>query len=408
MTLLHLAWRNLRRNKRRTLLTSIALTIGLIALINSRGMLNGIDQQSLQNLIDYDVAYGKGFAKGYLDTDFPGLDYTFQGADSLARCLSLIKDVTAATPRLEMTGMLIYKGNELPVKVVGVDPLRDKEVFKTLSAVVDGQSLTSDNSAVLVGDLLAGDMSLAVGDMVTVLVRSAPGALNPKFLPVSGIIASGHPKVDQFSVFLPLSTAREMALLPDSATEIAIQNANIRYADRIIKKLRSAYPELEWHTWDDLARDFLAYARLKRMGSGIVISIFALLAAVGVANTMAMAVHERTREIGTLRAMGFSSSQIGKIFIYEGLLIGVISGTFAVIIGSTTISILGIHGISLAMWGDMDIGYPVRDAIYPTIKVSSLIWSFIFGIAISLLASWGAARRAASGEVVRALREGIL
>ncbi len=146
----------------------------------------------------------------------------------------------------------------------------------------------------------------------------------------------------------------------------------------------------------------------KRAGQTIVIAVLVLMAAVGIANTQVISVHERTREIGALRALGFTSGQVGSIFLWEGALIGMLAGCAAVVVGGAVLSYLGVHGISLAAYKNIDIGYPVRDAIYPMVKASSVLGSFLFGVILSLAASWGSARRAARGQVVRALREGAL
>jgi ABC-type lipoprotein release transport system permease subunit len=408
MTALRLAKRNLRRNKRRTLLTASALAIGLTVLIISRGLLDGIDRQSIRNLILYETSYIKGFNRGWLDEDFPNLDYVIPASDSLLNLVHSLDGVEGAAERLEMSGMLIKGGDEIFVRIVGVDPAQDRDVFQTLDALSKGETISSDQPVVLVGDRLAGDLKIEPNDIVTLLVRSAPGALNPRQLMVGGLISTGNPEVDQLTVYIPFSLAREMTLLPDSATEIDIRLARLGDVDRVLKRLVAAHPEYDWRSWRYLADDFIQLARLKRTGSGIMIAILTLVAAVGLANTMIMAVHERTREIGALRAMGFSRKMINAVFLWEGCLIGIMSGIAALILGTSVVYYLSIHGISLEMYHGIDIGYPVQDAIYAMVKVSTLVKAFIFGIILSILASWGAARRAARGEVVRALREGML
>ena len=408
MTALRLAKRNLRRNKRRTLLTASALTIGLTVLIISRGLLDGIDRQSIRNLILYETSYIKGFTKGWLDEDFPNLDYVIPASDSLLGLVRGLDGVSGAVERLEISGMLIKCGEEIFVRIIGVDPVHDRDVFQTLDAISIGETISSDQPVVLVGDRLAGDIKLETGEMITLLVRSAPGALNPRQLVIGGLVSTGNPEVDQLTVYIPFSLAREMSLLPDSATEIDIRLTRLGDVDKVAERLAAVHPEYDWRSWRYLADDFIQLARLKRTGSGIMIAIITLVAAVGLANTMVMAVHERTREIGALRAMGFSRGMINAVFLWEGCLIGIMSGFAALVVGTSVVYYLSIHGISLEAYRGMDIGYPVQDAIYAMVKVSTLVQAFIFGIILSILASWSAARRAARGEVVRALREGML
>ncbi|NQT34927.1 ABC transporter permease [bacterium] len=408
MIALRLAYRNLRRNRRRTVLTASALTVGLIVLITMMGMLDGIDSQSIDNLIYYDLAHVKGFADGYLDEDFPDLEHTIPHADSLLNIVRNLSGISAATERLEIIGMLIQGSEEVFVRIIGVDPAQDTDVFRTLEAVRSGLTISTDEPVALIGDRLASDLSLNVGDVITLLVRSAPGAFNPKMLPIAGIISTGHPAVDRMTVYVPLAVARDMTLLPEGATEIAIMASKLTYSKRLMDKLTQILPQLEWRSWQTLADDFIQLARMKRTGNGIIIGIIILVAAIGLGNTMIMSIHERTREIGALRALGFNSGLIWRIFVLEGFLIGLFAGIIAVVIGVAILVYLGHTGISLAGYGDMDIGYPVRDAIYPIVNVASVAMSFVFGLVISVLASWGAARHAARGQIVRALREGML
>ncbi len=408
MTTLRLAWRNLQRNKRRTVLTASALTVGIMVLIVSRGLLDGIDQQSIDNLITFDLAHVKAFAPGYIDQEFPDLDSVLSGVDQLIDNIDKVEGVKASTARLEMTGQMIFGIEETFVRVIGIDTRTDPEVFGTLDAIVEGETIDDETPAALIGDRLAKDLGIKVGDLITVLVRSAPGALNPRILTISGILSSGHPKVDQFAVFIPLSLARDMALLPNSATEIAVKADRESRVKRLEEQLAAAFPDLDWRDWKELATDFLSLARMKRIGSGIVIGVLILMAAVGIANTLVISVYERTREIGALRALGFTRKQVKAIFLWEGFLIGLIAGIVAVVLGVAIVAYLSKHGISLATYGEMDIGYPVRDAIYPIVSSLSVASSFVFGLVLSLVASWGSANRAARGEVVRALREGAL
>lgn len=408
MTTFYLAWRNLRRNRRRTILTASALCVGLTMMILSYSILDGTDAQSINNLVAYDLANVKAFTPGYLDEEFPDLDNIIENADSLIVELKKLDMHISVTPRLEMTGVLIHKGEELFIRMVGVDPVSDRDVFKTLGAVVDGETIRDDTPALLVGDRLAKDGNIKVGDVVTVLTRSRPGALNTRSLPVRGILSTGHPKVDGFAGYMPLETARNLAIAPAAATEIAIKTEHLEDSGQVAAKLAAVVPTREWRTWDSLANDFIHISRMKRAGQGVIILIFVIMAGVGIANTMIIAVHERVREIGTLRALGFSPSMVGGIFLSEGMFIGVIAGISALIFGSAIVSYLEFHGISLAAYENMDIGYPIKDAIYPILSIAVLIKSFLFGLVVSVLASWISARRAARGQVVRALREGML
>lgn len=408
MTALRLAWRNLRRNKRRTTLTAIALIVGLCMFVISRALLDGVDSQSINNLINYDVSHLKAFAAEYKDQEFPSLDYVIENSSDVLTKLPENPRLYHVTPRLEVPGQLIAGSDETFVNVVGVAPQTDSLVFRTLDEVVEGEPLRENSTGVLIGDRLAAEMEISVNDPITLFVRSAPGALNPRRVVVQGILKTGHPQVDQFSVYMNLSEARNIALLPDGSTEIAFRFKNRRIINRLQGELSKTLPTLDWRNWKDLAADFLALAKLKRVGSGISIGVLLMMAAVGMANTMIMAVHERTREIGALRAMGFSKKLINQIFLFEGVLIGLLAGIAAILLAVFIIKVFMKNGISLEAYGNQDIGYPIRDVMMPSLTMKNLLSSFGFGFFFSILASWGAAQKAANCNIIRALRDAKL
>jgi len=404
---MRLALRNLKRNRKRTALTTTGMSIGLVVMMMSLGMMDGITRQSVQSMVDYDIAHVRGYTKGYMDQDVPSLDYIIQNADQLRDEVSSQKGITS-TLRFSIPGKLIYGSEEAFMNIVGLDLVHESEVFKTLESLIEGEVINGSGPGVMIGKKLAKSFELNIGDRVTLLARSAPGAFNTLRLPIKGILYTGHSLIDANSVFISMDEARNLAIVDDGATEIDVLSRSEKYAEKLAGELRQKYPEYEWQTWKEAASGFLTHMQFKKFAQGIIIAILALVAAVAVANTMVMAVHERTMEIGALRAMGFEKGMISRMFLFEGLFIGLIAGIIGVSIGSSLVLYLGNVGISLAAYEDIDIGYPIANAMYPMLTFASVMYAFMFGLFMTTIASWGAARKAAKGEVVRALREGML
>lgn len=404
---IRLAFRNLRRNKRRTALTSTGLAVGLIVMIVAFSTLDGLTEQARSSIMDFEVAHIRGFPPGYLEEDLPGLEFQILHADSLRRAVSEL-DGVAATARLTIHGQLIAGREEAFIEIVGADLVHDPRVYRTLDQVVAGQALAPGKDGVLIGQNLAKDMKLAVGDPVTLFLRSAPGAFNSRNLHVTGIYRTSNPMIDGRQVFIPLALAQQLALMPDAANQLAVRLHDYRDAAPVRKQLRRDFPGFAWQTWDEAAADFLRTIHFRRIVFSVIIGILALIALIAVSNTMVMAVHERAREIGALRALGFDPRLVGRIFLFEGLLIGLIAGALAVIAGGAIVLWLHRHGISLGQFDDMQTGLPIRDALYPVLHLSTTLLAFIVGAFLTGLASWRAARRVTRGEVVRALREGML
>ncbi|MBS1262831.1 MAG: Lipoprotein-releasing system transmembrane protein LolC [Calditrichaeota bacterium] len=407
MTAFRLALRNLRRNKRRTVFTTSGLTIGLIVMIFAYGMLDGMEEQALANTIRFESAHLRAFPAGYLDNEFMrDLDDLIPHAEQLRDSLAAEFEARA-TVRLHIQGQLISGREEAFVDIIGVDPERDRTVYDVLGSLSQGSSFGGEDG-VLVGRKLAKDMGFAVGDRVTLFARSAPGALNSRRLPVLGLIATGNPLIDGHAVFLTLSDARAFALVEHEANEIALLFGGRGRAETVARRVRARGGSFDWQTWREAAAGFLEIVKLRRIVFGFIVALLALIAAVAVSNTMIMAVHERTMEIGALRALGFERSLIGRLFLFEGIAIGVIAGVIAVVLGGLLVTWFNHAGISLAAYEDMDIGIPMSEALYPALRWTNPVAAFVFGVLVTALASWHAARRAQKGEVVRALREGML
>ncbi|GBE29521.1 ABC transporter permease YtrF precursor [bacterium BMS3Bbin04] len=404
---MRLAIRNLRRHKRRTTLTVTGLTLGLIVMIVAYAMLDGLTDQGLDSFVLYETAHLRGYPPGYLDDDiYRSLDRLFDNADSLSQSIADELGVQT-TVRLNIPGQLIVGREEAFVEIVGVDPIRDRDVFATLDKISDGEGFGAVEG-MLIGRKLAKDMGLAVGDRATIFARSAPGAYNSRRLPVIGILSTGNPKVDGMSVYLTLTDAQQLALVENAANELAVLSGRRKDTDRLRETLLENGSDLEWQTWEEAAGGFLFMMQFRRITFGVIVLILAMIAAVAVSNTMIMAVHERTREIGALRAMGFERSMIGHLFLFEGISIGLISGFAAIIIGGLVVLWLNNVGISIAAYDDIQTGLPISTAFYPSLHLANLVSALIFGLALTALASLAAVNRAQRGEVVRALREGQL
>jgi len=404
---IRLAWRNLQRNRKRTILSTSGLAISLIILVIISGLYDGITRQTLDNMIREEQAHVRMFASGFLEEDLPGLDFLLDDVASLEQQVAEASGAKT-TVRLQMPATFIFGGEEAILMVRGLDLATDRDVFMTLDQVVAGENLDGTSGQALVGRRLAKEYNMKLNDSFTILLRSSPGALNSMRLRVHGILDTGHPDFDVNSVVISLQDAQKLALAENQATEIAILGKQEKKAGEMRDALAAQFPGYDWETWLEGAEDFMPIIRMKRAGSWIMITVLALVAMVAIMNTMTMAVHERTREIGSLRAMGFSSSRILWTFVLEGFLIGLIAGVLAIVVGGGVTIWLSKVGISLAAYDDIDFGMAISTAMYPALTWSNVIGTFLFGVLLGTVSSWRAAWRASHGQVVRALREGML
>lgn len=407
---LRLAWRNLFRNRRRTWITAVTVAVAVFLLNLSASLLVGIEQQSFDNLIYYQTGHAKLFADGYFDhrEELP-LDYALTEPEELRSLVASVPGVAATTPRLVFQAQLSDGVDQLSCYGVGIQLTgSDTDVYRLPQAVVEGEYLQEGDEGILLGSGLAGVFDVGVGDWLTILAKTRHGAYEAIDFPIVGLVGTGNPLIDVNSVLLPLETAQYMLDMEGEATEVAVRFAATAGEEETVRRIQETIAQsggYEVKGWRELESDFMSLVRMKRTGNMVMLTLFLLMAVVGVTNTVLMAAFERTREIGMLMAMGLRGSGIRWLFLAEGALTGLMGGAVGTLLAAVLLAWIASVGIDItAIYGDIDIGYPVRGVIYPA--VNAFVLGYAWGLAglMAALASLYPAARASRNEPVEALR----
>lgn len=406
---LRLAWRNLRRNRRRTWITATTVALAVLLLQMSMSMMIGLERQSYDNLINYQTAHAKLYARGYFENreELP-LDYTLTDLAALQATVRQVSGVAATTPRLVFQASLSDGVDQVACLGTGIQLSgTDTDVFRIPQAVVDGEFLRPGEEGMLLGSGLAELFEVGVGDWLTVLTKTRDGAYEALDLPIVGVVGTGNPVIDRNTFLVSLQSARYMLDLRDEATEVAVRFSLGAREATTLRTLAETVEQLGYEVkgWREAEADFLAFAAMKRMGSWVLLSIFVVLALVGVTNTVLMAAFERTREIGMLMAVGLRGGGVRKLFLTEGALAGLLGGAIGSLLALVLIAYLASVGINLtALYGDMDIGYPVKDRMYPALEFGTLVVVWLLTGVAAAVASLYPAARASRKPPVEALR----
>ena len=406
---LRLAWRNLFRNRRRTWITAVTVGVAVFLLNLSVSLLVGIEQQSFDNLIYYQTGHAKLFADGYFDhrEELP-LDYTLTDPEELQTVVASVPGVAATTPRLVFQAQISNGVDQLACYGVGIQVSgSDTDVYRLPQAIVEGEYLQEGEEGILLGSGLAGVFDVGVGDWLTILAKTRYGAYEAIDFPIVGLVGTGNPLIDVNSVLLPLETAQYMLDMEGEATEVAVRFSATASEEETVRRIQEAIasggPEIKG--WRELESDFMSLVRMKRTGQMVILTLFLLMALVGVTNTVLMAAFERTREIGMLMAMGLRGSGIRRLFLAEGALTGLIGGGCGSLLAALLLVWIASVGIDItAIYGDIDIGYPVRGVIYPAVNTFVLGYAWALSGLLAALASLYPAARASRQEPVEALR----
>lgn len=414
-----LAWRNIMRFKRRTLITFITSSFGLGLLIISLSLMNGIDKDSMTNIINSHQSHLTLYAAGYFENrdEFP-LGPAIKNPDKWVENGKTLPEVGAVESRIRFGATLIRGSDELPCFGIAVDPDRNPALFNIKESLVSGEWL-ADDEGILIGSNLARDMNLKTGDEVTLRLMTSMDqeslSWNALDVTIKGIFDTQNPGIDRGALFIPLSIAQKALSMDNQVTEIAfrLKNGSDQQISRVKEELAVLYESsdqaFQAFSWKELENSFLAVSQMKTRNSALIILVMLMIATVGIVNTMLMAVMERTREIGMMAALGLKRREIMTLFILEGGFIGLLGSLSGCLVGGLVSAYLEVRGLSLEAFGETmtrmsQAIYPVKGIFYADLSAKVLILVFIFGTTISLLASAWPARKAAGMDPIAALR----
>ncbi len=264
----------------------------------------------------------------------------------------------------------------------------------------------------MLGYALAADLGLKIGDWVTLSARTRYEAQNADDFQVAGLINSTAPAINNSGVYLEFDDAEEFLELEGLRTELVVKmehRINLKDAmadsDHLAAAIEQEHQEYSAQSFGEVGRQFLELAKAKSKSIGMIIFIMMLIAGVGIANTILMSVFSRVREIGVLRAFGFTPREISRLFLIEGGILGFAGSIAGIVVGFGLDLYMIYVGFPLeAMFKGMDLGMPIWGTLYGEWNPSQFVVIMIVGVLVALISSRSPARRASKMEVTNALR----
>lgn len=399
--LLKMALRDLGRNKRRSILSALAVSIATTLLIFMASIVRGEFRGALQNGILLQTGHLQVRSATYEESKVSlAWEDLIDNPAQIADQLKALPQVVDATPRLLASGIISLSDNSRGVQVLGIDPNAEaNQIFR--QGVISGEFLTSDDrEGILIGKPLADKFNLNVGDQVNLLINTSNGDVDEQAFTVRGIYTTNVFPYDENTVFMPLAKAQAFAGAEDHASLIFVLLNDQDQTESVAAALSSSnYQIVTWQELNELSVEFEQFA-----GAYMVILYLIILGitATVVTNTLVMAVYERTREIGVLSAIGMKGGRIMLAFLTEAALLatgGVVGGLLlgglvTLWVGSVGMTVPATQGIT---------GILIGDKIYPFIIASDVISLTVTAYVITLMASLYPALLAARMEPVEAL-----
>ena len=370
---LKLAWRNLLRNKRRTFIASLAIAIGLSALIIYDALIIGMKDTTIETITSEYFGDAQIQNEEYKLTS--EIDKTIANADEILNNLSTEEIVQAYTPRLSAFGMITSPTEVQGVSIVGVKPDTEKDISRIDERIIEGDFFQSGESRnILIGRDLADLLEVKLGSKVVLTVAQAEsGELSQEMFRISGIYAFADKAMNKSMVFIELSKAQELFGLQGKIHKIAIKFTNHDYAMDSNNPFWARYSNNGnlAEGWSKLFPQLDAMLKSTDMARGVVFFVLFGIIVFGIVNTMFMSIYERMFEFGVLKAVGTRKFKIFQLVIFESACLALVSIVLGIIIGFIATGLFARVGID---YSDVDFsGVTFSDRLRPVMN----IWQFI-------------------------------
>jgi ABC-type lipoprotein release transport system permease subunit len=402
---LRLAWRNIWRYRRRTLIVVLAIALGLALMMWYDGLIAGFDQAIYGNAIKVLGGNIQVYAEGYHSKTNSNALLPLADDQAVVKAALVQPQVLAATRRITTGGLATSREGAFAVEITGIEPEQEKDVNLAAQHVIAGRYLTSsDADMILIGKGLAEAMGIQVNDRITLVGQATHAQTRQRTMTVAGIFDLGMPDLEKRTIYVSLSEAQDLYGLAGQTTEVAIVLKQLGEEGVVIAKLRPILPGYEIDSWETNFPELQATINTKSGVMNIFGVIMVLIAAIGILNMLLMAVYERTREIGLLGAMGMKPRQISFLFILEGTLIGLVGVVVGIILGLLINGLFKQVGLDFTQYASLTSYMAlISGRVYPTWGVDKLLWRALTVAIISALAAYYPAREAAQREPADAL-----
>ncbi len=401
---IRLAARNLRRNTRRTLGGVFTVAAGVIAYLLAGGFIAWIFQDMREATIHSQLGHVQIVRPEFFERGIANPYGFLLPADSAEQAeLAGMAGVVAITPRLVFNGLISLGDTTVAFAGEGVDPVGERPISSRIRLLEGVDLASADARSILLGEGLAKSLNAKPGDTVVLIVTTVSGGTSAIELKVAGIFATVTKEYDDSAVRVPINVARKLMRVVGATSWVVLLDAADR-TDRFVAAARLRLPSGSFAVvpWTALADFYNKTVLLLSKQVNVVKVIIGLIIVLTISNTMTMSVQERTTEIGTSLAVGLRWYEVMRLFVVEGLLIGVAGGLVGLISGKLLAMGISAIGIPMPPPPGMAHGYMGQIVVSPLLALDALL----VALTTTLLASVLPASRAGRMNIVDALRHG--
>ena len=373
-----MAWRNIWRNPRRTILTICAIAFASLLLVFMLSFQFG----SYETMINTSVKIHTGHLQVQADEyqDKKSIRLVVPNPEKIANLLDKIPKVEAYTFRGQAFSLISSKERTYGAVVKGIDPEREATVSRLKALIRQGEFLSKDDTdQALVGKLLARNLRVNIGDELTVVGQGRDGSIAATVVKVKGIYSSGIDEFDRASIHIPLETFQEVYTMRGVVHEVVVIADSLRDIDAIKRTIKANLLSLNLKKaltvldWNELMPGLRQSIEMDLVSGVIFYFLLVLVVAFSILNTFLMAIFERTREFGVLMAIGTTPGRLTKVLLIESMtmtLVGIVAG---IVIGSLVTVYFQSHGIDISGASELLSQFGITGRMYPKLSLLSAV-----------------------------------
>ncbi len=403
-----LAWRNVWKNRRRTILTLLTIMVGCSMIIFFRATQDGSYEAMIEDSIAANTGHIQMHEKGFWDNQ--SIDYAFIPGAPLTSYLNGNRDIAAVSRRIHAAGLVSLGNNTFGVLVQAVEPENEQKVSTLHRTIQPGGRylVPDDGKRIVIGTTLAKNLGAKVGDTVSIMSQGFDGSIAAANVEIVGVFKTLNPRYDQAMIIMPIAQAAETFTTMEYLNSIVIRLKDTSDMDRVRDEIRAlpGSKALEVMGWDELTPELIQAIVMDKLFGYIFYFILFLITAFGVLNTVQMSVFERTRELGIMMAIGTRPRQIVTMVLLESVFISFMGTLLGIAVGCAVSYYFFLYPFDFSDYQkEMEVFamvttvFPAKLTL-PNVVITSIL-TFLFGVLFSI----APARRASKLNPLKAIRQ---
>ncbi len=408
-----ISWRNVWRNKLRSLIIIFAVTIGLFGGIISAAFMIGWLEQRTDAAIEYEISNIQLHNPKFLLNE--EINFTINNPDKIINEIKTVEGVKAVCKRIKSTAMASTATTGTGIIINGINPVQEKQVTKLYEKLLQGYYFEKDDKIpAVIGQKLATKLNASVGSKIVITIANIEGIITYGAFRVIGIYKTSNDIFDEVNVFVRNDELINLISFDKNKTsEIAVALEKNKETNKIAKILRQKFnkeiteDKLVVQTWIEIQPTLNAMNEMMNYFSFIFQIVILIALAFGIINTMLMVVMERTREIGMLMAIGMNKNRVFFMIMLETIFLSIIGGIGGIIISYFFVGYFSIHGINLSIVSEGLNSVGFSSIVYLNIDSQFYIFTALMVVITAIISSIYPARKALKLNPADAVRENV-